>query len=52
MIHFDSVVCFEGFHLASSIIGIIVVVLLVPLVFLYSLLFFEPMMKKGAPYHR
>lgn len=52
MVRFPSIKCFQGFHLASSILGIIVAALYLPLVICYSFLFFEPMMTKGAPYHR
>jgi hypothetical protein len=52
MVYFPQVVCFKGFHLSCSILGIIVAALFLPLVLLYSGLFFEPMLKKGMPYNR
>lgn len=52
MVYFPQVVCFEGFHLSCSILGIIVAAVFLPLLLLYSGLFFEPMLKKGVPYNR
>lgn len=52
MTYFDSVVCYQSVHLASCVVGIMTISMFVPLLIVYSMLFFEPMMNKGSPYHR